>query len=300
MSDIKGSVFDIQRYSIHDGPGIRTVIFLKGCPLSCKWCSNPESQKCCSELFYIRSKCIICGECIKACPNNAIEINKSIAGITIDRQKCKSCFYCTAICPSSALLKKGTLMTIDEVLLEALKDRVFFEKSDGGITISGGEPFFQADFLIALLHAFKQRYVNTAIETTGLASWSKWMEALPYIDTILYDLKHVEDKKHKTYTGTTNQLIKGNLIRLLKMNIDITVRIPIIPGFNDDEESIDSMIQFLKENKAVKVELLKYHQLGSSKYISLDKENDYKGKVPLGEATFNNIKARFDDMWGRI
>ena len=240
-----GTVFDIQRYSIHDGKGIRTIIFLKGCPLKCRWCSNPESQKPIPELFYMHSKCIGCGMCVQACPQKAIALDQE--RIQIDRDVCSRCFECTKACPSTALIQKGVLMTVEEVVHEAIKDRVFFDKSDGGITISGGEPFFQHEFTIDILKSLKSRGIHTAVETTGFVPWGHLESALPFIDTVLFDFKHCEEDKHKENTDVSNALIKANLRKVLAAHNDVIVRIPVIPGFNDDQESIEAICACLHD-----------------------------------------------------
>ncbi|MTI81615.1 MAG: glycyl-radical enzyme activating protein [Firmicutes bacterium] len=296
-----GYVFNIQHYSVHDGPGIRTLVFLKGCPLKCQWCSNPESQKNNPELAYNFNKCIgldQCNRCLKACPNGAI---KKSAGneITIDRQECDSCFKCADACPSHALNVFGNLMSVKEVVDKVEKDSVFYSRSGGGMTLSGGEALVQAEFTTGLLKEAKRRRINTTIETCGYANWESIEKAGQYLDNILYDIKCLDPSKHKEFTGVTNELIIENLKKLRERfpKTAITVRTPVVPGFNDTEEDILAIIKFIKDIQNVKYELLPYHRLGEPKYTYLDREYPFSGFTSVDDERMTLLKKIVQDKF---
>jgi len=265
-----GVVFDIQRFSVHDGPGIRTIVFLKGCPLRCLWCCNPESQHIETELFYNPDKCIKCNSCFKVCQVKAI-IKDNYNRDRIKRNECTGCIDCTNACPSGALVLKGKIMTVDEVFNEVEKDRRFFQSSDGGVTISGGEPFFQHVFLLELLKKIKDNGISTAVETSGFASWEIIQKNINFIDYFLYDIKHMDSKKHIEYTGVSNDIILSNLEALIKAGKDVTLRMPLIPGYNTDKDNIVATAYFAREIGIKKIGLLPYHNLGESKYKFLNR-----------------------------
>lgn len=261
----QGLVSEIQRYSVHDGPGIRTVVFLKGCPLNCPWCCNPELKNPLPVIGYHIGKCIGCHSCVSTCPEKAIKIDTT--GIYLDRNRCDGCGFCVESCPSGALRLHGKIMSAEEIFKVVSRDRLFYNNSGGGVTISGGEPFFQADFLITLLSTFKQFSINTAIETTGYVQWPIMNEALRYLDFLLFDFKIFNREKHLQVLGVDNEIIKQNLIRSSKKGIPILARIPIIPGFTDDSENINQIGQFLTSiNNIQSVHILPYHRIGLSKY----------------------------------
>ena len=262
----QGLVSEIQRYSVHDGPGIRTMIFLKGCSFTCPWCCNPESKNPLPLVGYHAGKCIGCQVCSSVCPNGAIFFN-SQGMMVINRDKCDACGICVDACPSGALRLYGKIMTVDEVLQVVNRDSLFYKNSGGGVTISGGEPFYQVDFLLELLTAFKKESLNTAIETTGYAPWSLVNKVLGYLDYLLYDLKIFDREKHLQVLGVDNEIIKQNLIRSSQKGIPIFIRIPIIPGYTDDPENIDSIARFIAGIDLIRsVHLLPYHRIGLSKY----------------------------------
>ncbi|WP_338833573.1 4-hydroxyphenylacetate decarboxylase activating enzyme [Moorella humiferrea] len=292
-----GIVFNIQSYSVHDGPGIRTLVFLKGCPLRCRWCCNPESHILQPELAYNKNKCIgiqECIMCIEVCSNWAIKKEESGNKIILERELCNNCFLCVDICPSKALFVYGKRMNIDEVLEIVGKDSIFYARSGGGMTISGGEPFMQADFTIELLKEAKQRRINTAIETSGFTDWSNIEKAVPYLDTIFFDIKCMDKEKHKEYTGVSNDIILENFKKLCSKfaNKKIIARTPVIPGFNDSEEDIKAIIDFIKDTGCsnIEYELLPYHRLGIPKYEYLGKEYPY-GDVKLDEQKGKILKT---------
>lgn len=286
----QGYVINIQPYSVHDGPGIRTIVFLKGCPLRCKWCSNPESQKSEPELAYNSSKCILssgCIECLSLCSNN--EIRKTEGNeITIDRNIDMDPNIFADACPSKALSVYGKLMTVDEVLNAVEKDSVFYARSGGGLTISGGEPLNQPEFTIELLKAAKKRRMNTAIETCGYTNWSNLEQAAEFLDTVLLDIKCINESKHKKFTGVSNKIILDNFTKLCEKfpKLNKLVRTPVIPGFNDSEEDIKQIVDFLKGKPNINYELLAYHRFGESKY-------EYIGRqYPMGDVKLDEEKMK--------
>ncbi|MDY6851686.1 MAG: glycyl-radical enzyme activating protein [Thermodesulfobacteriota bacterium] len=276
-----GVIFDIQRYSIHDGPGIRTTVFLKGCPLHCKWCSNPESQHIYPEFFYRKAKCEACGKCVEACPLNVITLGDD--GLEIDRQTCDRCMKCVDVCPTHALTLTGEKKSVEEVVAEVVKDEPFYKNSDGGVTISGGEPLFQPEFTLALLKACKEKALQTALDTTGFAKWETLNEILDYVDLALFDIKHLDPEQHKINIGVDNKLILDNLKRAVDKGQRIWVRVPMIPGFNNSEENIRALAEFLSEMPVEKVSFLGYHEWSKSKYEALGLDYPLKGLSPLSE-----------------
>lgn len=271
-----GFVFNIQRYSLHDGPGIRTLVFLKGCPLRCRWCSNPESQRLEPELAYNEDKCIGTGECTHCkdvCPGGAVRENdKGLVGL--DRALCQECFQCADSCPSHALSVFGKFMTVDEVLQAVEADGVFYGRSGGGMTLSGGEPLAQADFACELLKEAKRRRINTSIETCGFVEWKDLERVCGYLNSILFDIKSMDPVKHKEFTGVSNERVLGNFQRLCERfpNLPKRVRTPVIPGFNDTEEDIEAIVDFIRDKPNVEYELLAYHRLGQPKYQYLGRQ----------------------------
>ncbi|PWJ51858.1 glycyl-radical enzyme activating protein [Faecalicatena contorta] len=262
----QGNVFDIQRYSIHDGPGIRTVVFLKGCPLRCKWCSNPESWQEYPQLFYAASRCIGCMSCVENCPNGEVTAED---GLKIHWEKCRhENLQWTDVCPTKALSVKGKPMTTEEVFSEIMKDAAFYRRSNGGVTLSGGEPLLQADFAEGLLKMCKEEGIHTAVETTGFVSRGNLEKVLPYTNLFLYDLKSADSRVHKEWTGVDNHKIMENLQWLAGQGTDIFVRTPMIPGVNDKEQDILDIIEILQRNKICNYDILPFHQYGSAKYTS--------------------------------
>jgi pyruvate formate lyase activating enzyme len=273
--ELSGVVFDIQRYSIHDGPGIRTTVFLKGCPLRCVWCQNPESQNREPELLLNRTLCGGCGQCIPVCTVFA----NSLLGrrSQIDRTKCVRCGTCVITCPNQARRLSGKFMTVDEVLKVVRKDLKFYEVSGGGITLSGGEATFQPDFAAALLRKSKELKIHTALETCGYVSWKVLDQLLPYVDLVLYDIKHWDSEIHKRGTGVSNQIIFENAKRVAEIK-PMKARVPLIPGFNDSEHDIRSIASFIGSlPNQIEMDLLAYNPLGEGKYERLGKgEKEHK------------------------
>lgn len=267
-----GLVFDIENNALVDGPGIRNVIFLKGCPLRCIWCHNPESQTCEPILTYTKAYCIGCGECIKACPERAIVSSEE--GLTVDRDKCNLCLKCVETCYSKAWSIIGEELTVEQVVERVRRYREFFRFSDGGITISGGEPFQQYDFLLSLIKALKADEFHIALDTTGYTDPEKLKEAARYIDLFLYDIKHINDFEHKRLTGVSNKRILENAAILKRLGKEILFRIPIIPGLNDSEQNLKETALFIAGLPGPNnVELLPFTKLGFGKYKRLQRKN---------------------------
>jgi len=284
---MEGLVFDIQRFSIHDGPGIRTIVFLKGCPLSCRWCSNPESQKLKPVIMYQEANCIHCGKCIAACKKGAISINNK--GF-INRDVCTACGECVNVCPASALTIKGRKMTVEQVVKELKKDATNYRRSGGGITLSGGEPLVQSEFAKEIFKACKAQGWHTAIETTGYAKAEIIENVFPYVDLALMDIKNINSNIHKEYTGVSNEIILENANKISKIT-KMVVRVPVIPGFNSSEQSILETCKFVKIlNNVDTVHLLPYHTYGENKYDLLGRDYLMKESKTLNSDEIENLK----------
>ena len=276
--NIKGTIFDIKRFATHDGPGIRSLIFLKGCPLRCKWCANPESQKTEPEIIYYQNKCVDCKKCLENCPEKAINQDQKF-GLVVDTEKCISCGKCVEVCYYNARDLVGKKMTVFEIMEIIRRDKKYYDNSGGGVTLTGGEPLFQPEFSRELLKACKKLDINTAIETSGFSNWKQLESLLPYLDLIFYDFKHIDSKLHFDYIGAGNEKILKNLKNLDDKFIsgDIIVRIPFIPGFNNDDETQKQMFKFISKFKNIKgIEIMPYHSLGVSKYSGLGRDYDFQ------------------------
>lgn len=269
----KGIIFNIQHYSLHDGPGIRTIVFFKGCPLRCRWCCNPESQKSEPEISYDENKCLgkeICGMCKPICDDNAIKFS-AFGKAFIERDKCSGCMKCVQECPAKAYKKEGKHYTSEEILGIAEKDSVFYQHGNGGLTVSGGEPLLQGSFLIELLRQAKRRRLSTAMETCGYADYAILKQAAGYLDTILFDIKSLNEQKHIVYTGKSNRKILQNFERLCSDFPKLTkyVRTPVIPEFNDSTDDLQNIKNYLKNKPEIFYEQLPYHRFGINKYKAL-------------------------------
>jgi pyruvate formate lyase activating enzyme len=296
-----GRVFNIQRYSLHDGFGIRTLIFLKGCPLKCLWCSNPESQKTGPELGFIQARCVgtdTCGApCVSACSLDAISLNQQDEP-EIDRNICDACGECGEACSDDALKVVGHEMSVDEVMAEVEKDRAFYRRSGGGITIGGGEPLAQYRFAAAILEAAGEEYLHTAIETTGYASWEHFETVLKHVDLLQMDLKHIDPQKHKELTGQSNELILDNLRKVLSVKEpqDVIIRIPVIPGCNDTVENIRESAKLIAELGFTQIELVPYHRLGASKYPQYGVVYPLNASEPPSRADMRDLKSIVESL----
>ncbi len=284
-----GIVFNMQPYSVHDGPGIRTLVFLKGCPLRCTWCSNPESQSGKLEIGYNKNKCLGCNRCVQACTEKALLLTE--AGVALHRDSCTLCGLCTEACPSKAMILYGASMTANEVLDKVEQDSAFYARSGGGMTISGGEAFAQFPFLMSLLQEANRRAIHTAIETCGFTSEENFLEAAALLDYLLFDIKHLDDTKLKQYTGQDGVLIRKNIENVRKKfpALPVHIRTPIIPGFNDNPKSIELMVQYAKDLGAVNYEILAYHRMGAQKYTYLGREFSMQ-EAQLDEKLFSQLQ----------
>lgn len=279
----QGLVFDVAHGSFTDGPGVRTVVFFKGCNLRCRWCHNPESQSAARQMLFYESKCSACGICKDVCPQRW--------------EYCDLCGACTQYCPSSAKKICGETRTVEEVMRELRKDAPFFDNSGGGVTFSGGECMLQPNFLKALLLRCRECGIHTAVDTAGNVDWERFAEILPYTDMFLYDVKCFSDGRHREGTGVSNERILKNLINLSeRFEGDILVRVPIIPGFNTDEAELGKMAAFIGKIRCKAVELLPYHRLGENKYVALGKDADVY-PVPTDEQ-MKRVKAVFSQYAG--
>ena len=271
-----GVVFNVEKYAIHDGPGIRTTVFFKGCPLRCWWCHNPEGQERGFELVFRPSRCIECGECIRNCTRQALAYESG--RIVIDRKRCTICGACACKCPSEAFSIAGKKTTVEEVTKIIEKDMPFYDESKGGVTFSGGEPLMQPDFLEALLDECAKRGINTALDTSGYAPSNVVERFYRKVDLFLYDIKIMDDVKHKKYTGVSNKLILKNLQSIVKNGGRIEVSLPVIPLINDDSANIEETGEFLAKLRSIEsVSLLPYHRMGVDKYKSLGKRYKLSG-----------------------
>lgn len=278
---MKANIFNIQKFSIHDGPGIRTTVFFKGCQLKCIWCHNPESQNFKKEILYNKNKCTLCGNCVKTCQNNAIEINNNFLKMNMD--KCTFCGDCTVCCINSARQIAGKEYTVDEVMEEVLKDRVFYKNSKGGATLSGGKPLIYAEFVEELLMKLKKENIHTAVDTCGCVDFKVLERVSRYTDLFLYDLKTMDDEKHILYTGVSNINIIDNLIKLSEIHNNINLRLPLIEGINADEDNILGILRLIKKTNIKKVSLLPYHDIAMHKYEKLGREYYEYMKRPADE-----------------
>lgn len=275
----KGLIFNIQKFSLHDGPGIRTTIFFKGCPLRCAWCANPESNSPLQELFYSCASCVGCRTCEGICVNKAVSFENN--NFHLNTAKCINCFSCVDACPTDSLQRGGTWYSVEELVQEAKSDLPFYEKSGGGVTLSGGEPLFQSTFAISLLKALKKEGIHTNIETTGYVSGDVLSSAAEYLDLIYMDFKHPDSNMHLKKTGVPNEPVLKNLFSLLAQGKNVVVRIPVIPHFNHSPETAHEYGKILSRLQASQVHLLPFHQLGQNKWKSLDRTYEYENEPSL-------------------
>ena len=270
--EIHGHIFNTQHYSIRDGHGIRTVVFLKGCPARCVWCCNPESQNYDFDLYHVERFCVGCGRCEQACPHGAISIASGEAHI--DREKCKKCFSCVQACRSDAMQKMGTDVTVAEVMKEVMKDAPMYETSGGGVTLSGGECLTQAEFALAILREAQMNGISTCMETCGVCKKEVLVEAANLCDEVFMDIKIMNPEKSKRFIGIDSRRILENAAAIAKLPW-VSFRIPLIPGINDDEENLLALAEFLKESGNPRIKVIPYHVLGVDKYTRLGREYEW-------------------------
>ncbi len=288
-----GIVFNVQKFSVHDGEGIRTLVFLKGCPLHCPWCSNPESQRREPERAYNSTRCLgasVCGRCAKACPTGAIGVVNGL--IVFDRSRCTECHACVRACPSGAQTVYGESQSVDQILRQVEEDGVFYARSGGGITLSGGEALAQPEFALALLRESRKRHIHTAIETCGHYPTEVLEQACRNLDSLIFDIKCLDSERHRKGTGVGNELILKNIAFVFEQfpNLPVLVRTPVIPGFNDTEEDILSIREIIPKRKNVRYEVLTYHRMGQPKYGYLGRRYALEG-VRADEAFMKRIRS---------
>jgi len=289
-----GIIFNIQKFSVHDGPGIRATVFMKGCPLHCYWCSNAESINPKPELGVIRNNCNNCGKCLKVCPEEAVSFNDDV--IQFNRDRCTACGECVAVCSPGALTIYGKQVTVDEVFNEVNRDKSFYEGSGGGVTVSGGEPLQQADFVTALFQRCHDAGIGTCLDTCGYAATDKLKEVLAFTDYVLYDIKHMDVDCHHQFTGVPNDLILSNAKVVAASGIPMLCRIPLINGVNDTVHNIAETARFVKAlGNSIGVELLPYHRLGIGKYQTLDKPYPGEAFTTPSSEEIEAVKRIFEE-----
>jgi pyruvate formate lyase activating enzyme len=287
-------IFDIKRYAINDGPGIRITIFLKGCPLSCKWCHNPESQSAAAQKLYTASKCIGAQECVEICPNDALILTAN--GIVSNYEACKLCGKCAEVCPTKAIEITGEMYAIDELIKIIEKERVHIDQSGGGVTFSGGEPLMHSDYLLKILEACGKQNLHRTIDTSGFCDTKTLLEVAKNSELFLYDLKHMDSGIHKKWTGVGNQLILDNLKLLAESGANINIRIPLIKNVNADEKSVTDMAEFVSNLPGEKpmVNILPYHNIAANKYNKLGTEYEEFNMAEPTEEEQNQAVSIFE------
>jgi pyruvate formate lyase activating enzyme len=296
-SSDNGIIFNIQGYSIHDGPGIRTSVFLKGCPLRCLWCQNPESHSFYPELLFAEEKCSGCGKCIQVCPEKAIRMHGKVS--QTDRGLCKSIGLCVDVCPNEARTVIGRRTTADEVFKEIAADALFYQESGGGVTLGGGEPLAQPEFTDSILKKCRDAGFHTALDTCGHASWTTAREILRHVNLVLFDFKHMSPEMHKKYTGVSNELILQNAEKIHhEISIPMRARVTLVPGFNDSPENLEATARFIADrlSKAIPVHLLPYHRLGEAKWERLGRRNETAAIDTLAEQQLMECRQIFESF----
>ena len=284
--ELYGVVFNIMRFCLHDGPGIRTTVFLKGCPLACRWCHNPESRAPEPAVMYVGERCLLCGDCIEACPEGAISRG---AETMLRSAACTACGTCVEVCVAEARAVAGRRMTVRQAVAEIERDVVFFDESGGGVTFSGGEPLAQPRFLEALLEACRVRRIHTVLDTCGLAEPGSFLRIAGKADLVLYDLKFIDAAKHRASTGATNEAILANLAALARAGRPLVVRVPVIPGINDGDEELAAVAALLLRLGVPRIDLLPYHKIGVNKYARLNLQYQLPGLEPPAAARMEEL-----------
>ncbi len=294
----RGTVFNIQFFNLHDGPGTRTLVFFKGCPLSCKWCSNPESMNRLPELGLKKSMCDGCGKCVDVCDEQALFFNHDKA-LSVDRQRCNACGKCVSACCNEVLTIYGKEMTAMEVFEEVNRDKIFYDGTGGGITVSGGEPLLQSHFLAAVFKLCRDAGIHTCLETTGYTSAKVCEQVLPLTDHVLFDLKHMDSGLHEKFTGKPNRQILDNAGFAAGSGIPVMFRMPLVPGFNDTPQNIGATADFIKNlggDNVLGIELMPYHRMGMGKYESLDKHYALNDVKPSEPDYVESISKKFEEL----
>lgn len=289
----KGRIFNIQRFSTEDGPGIRTTVFLKGCSLTCLWCSNPESQQTRPELAHNNNLCDQCGRCVPACTKNAIALDEH--GVRVNRDLCDNCGDCVLVCGPRALRMIGQEKTVDEVFEEILKDRQYYRNSQGGVTCSGGEPLMQAPFVEALFQRCQEAGIHTTLDTCGYGPGAPLEKVLKYTNLVLFDIKAMDNEVHTKTTGVSNRSVLDNAQRVADSNVPMIIRVPLIPDITDTDENITAIAQFVKKLRPGQmVNVLPYHRFGMNKYTMLDQMYPMKDAQPLSQERVAKIVELFE------
>lgn len=290
---MKGIVFNIQRFSIHDGPGVRTTVFLKGCPMTCLWCHNPEGQSPHPQLIYRENRCRRCGDCSRACPAHALSLADGL--VVINHEACTCCGQCADACATGAMEVAGKEMTAAEVIAQIERDRLFYDQSGGGVTFSGGEPLAQPEFVCALLRACREREIHTALDTTGYSSEVVLSQVSPLTSLFLFDIKLVDEQRHRRMTGVSNAPILRNLRLLAQAGCELVLRVPIIPGINDDEENIHGIGELAQSlGSGQRIDILPYHETAVEKYRRLQKRYELSATRLPSEEHMAEIAAIFE------
>lgn len=291
----KAVIFNVQKYNMYDGPGVRTLVFFKGCPLRCKWCANPEGLERKHQVMFKRNSCIDCGACVSVCPVGIHTISKELKHEVNRNIECIGCQKCKEVCTESALSIVGEVKTVSELLEIIEEDRDFYDISGGGVTLGGGEVTAQAEFAANLLMVCKQEGINTAIETCGYTKKESILQIAEFTDLFLFDLKHIDSERHYELTGVRNERIIENLKELLHRRYNVKIRMPLLKGINDSKDEIEKVIEFLMPYRDYKnfkgIDLLPYHKLGVNKYIQLDKEYPIEGDPSLSSEELDMIES---------
>ncbi|MEI7848901.1 MAG: glycyl-radical enzyme activating protein [Chloroflexota bacterium] len=287
-----GTIFNIQRFSIHDGPGIRTTVFFKGCNLRCFWCHNPESARMQPDIQFFPSKCIACGRCVEVCEPSAQRLDPASGAREFLRDLCTDCRECTSECFAEALVLSGQQVSVEDIFQKVEQDRPYYNGRQGGVTFSGGEPLLQVEFLTALLERCKAQEIHTAVDTAGNIPWENLAAIMPLTDLFLFDCKVFDEEKHRQATGVGNQRILDNLARLARSGAEIWIRIPVIPGVNDNEAEFERIADFLAPLPGIrKVELMPFHHLGAGKFESLGRLYPTRNFQPPSGALMERLRA---------